>query len=207
MAAGRGLGYVPHVALGRMQRHCKRARHRAGIRLPPSSNWPRDRRWDAGIDRETGSCGTIVGGLGRGSAFRPSRLTRRRRVMRRFPVVARAGLSIIALFAAVVLSVTAQEVKDKGLADLAGQWQITYTNGAVRLYSIDNQGVATFEQENVKGRVFRKSEALLLSFAGDAKIERLTLGTDGRLFVEHFQQQADVVGKFPEIMGIGIQQK
>jgi hypothetical protein len=47
----------------------------------------------------------------------------------------------------------------------------------------------------------------LLSFQGDAKVERLTMGTDGRLFVEHFQQQADLLGKFPEIMGIGIRQK
>ena len=47
----------------------------------------------------------------------------------------------------------------------------------------------------------------MLLFAGDARIERLTMGTDGRLFVEHFPQQADLLGKMPEIMGIGIRQK
>jgi hypothetical protein len=118
-----------------------------------------------------------------------------------------ALLSITAVFTATALSVPAQEAKDKPLADLAGDWQITYTNGAVRHYSIDAQGVATFEGENLRGRVYRKSEALLLSFGGDARIERLTMGTDGRLFVEHFQQQSDALGKMPEIMGIGIRQK
>jgi hypothetical protein len=127
--------------------------------------------------------------------------------MRGSGVFARTGFSIAALFAAAALSVPAQEAKDKDVADLEGEWEITYTNGAVRLYSIDKQGAVTFERENMKGRVFRKSEALLLSFAGDAKIERLTMGRDGRLFVEHFQQQAELLGKVPTIMGIGIRQK
>lgn len=127
--------------------------------------------------------------------------------MRKSRAFTRTGLSIAACFAAAALSVPAQEAKDKDLADLTGEWEISYTNGAVRLYSIDKQGAVTFAQEGMKGRVSRKSEALLLGFAGDAKIERLTMGRDGRLFVEHFMQHAELLGKVPEIMGIGVRQE
>ena len=65
----------------------------------------------------------------------------------------------------------------------------------------------TSQQETRNGRISRKSEALLLMFGGDPKVERLTMGMDGRLFIEHYQQQADLVGKKLEIMGIGVRQK
>jgi hypothetical protein len=126
---------------------------------------------------------------------------------RRSRVCARTILTIAALATATAMTVSAQEAKDQAIADLVGEWQISYTNGSGRLYSIDRQGLVSFEREKMKGRVIRKSEALLLLFAGDARIERLTMGTDGRLFVEHFPQQADLLGKTPEIMGIGIRQK
>ncbi len=93
------------------------------------------------------------------------------------------------------------------MAGLVGDWQVTYTNGSVRHYTVDRQGFVVFEQEKRKGRAVRKSEATLLYFSGDTRVERLTLGIDGRLFIEHFSQQADLIGKFPEIMGIGIRQK
>ena len=48
---------------------------------------------------------------------------------------------------------------------------------------------------------------LLLTFEGDDKLEWLTLGTDGRLFVEHY----DPKGNFPEKkathIGIGVREK
>ena len=126
-------------------------------------------------------------------------------------VFTRTILSIAALIAAAALSVTAQEAKDtnkdKTIARLAGDWQISYTNGAVRHYSIDEQGFVTFEAEKRKAQISRKSEALLIAFGGESRVERLTMGTDGRLFIEHFQQQPDMLGKMPEIMGIGIRQK
>ena len=122
-------------------------------------------------------------------------------------VFARTILTIGVLATATVLTVPAQEAKDKAMAELAGEWQISYTNGSDRLYSIDRQGLVSFEREKMKGRVVRKSEALLLLFAGDARVERLTMGKDGRLFVEHFPQQPDLLGKMPEVMGIGIRQK
>jgi hypothetical protein len=124
-------------------------------------------------------------------------------------LLTRAIFSIAALVTSSAVLVPAQEPKDKAIADMAGEWQVSYTNGSIRVYAIDGQGLVTFksEQESRKGRVFRKSEAILLMFGGDPKVERLTMGTDGRLFVEHFQQQADLLGKKLEIMGIGIRQK
>ena len=58
------------------------------------------------------------------------------------------------------MSAPAEEKKDKALADLAGDWEVSYTNGSTRHYAIDKQGPVTFksEQESRKGRVFRKSE-------------------------------------------------
>ena len=77
-------------------------------------------------------------------------------------VFTRTILSIAALIAAAALSVTAQEAKDtnkdKTIARL-GDRQISYTNGAVRHYSIDEQGFVTFEAEKRKAQISRKSDA------------------------------------------------
>jgi hypothetical protein len=77
------------------------------------------------------------------------------------PVGTAISITIVVMAA---VSAPAQEARDKAIAGLAGEWQISYTNGSIRLYSIDKQGFVTFksEQETRKGRVFRKSEALLL---------------------------------------------
>ncbi len=117
-------------------------------------------------------------------------------------------LAVTSVATILTSSARPQDSKDsKAMTELAGVWHITYTNGSVRHYTIDKQGSTKFEQENRQGRAIRKSEANLLYFAGDTRMERLTLGIDGRLFVEHFAQQADLVGKSAEIMGVGIRQK
>jgi hypothetical protein len=96
---------------------------------------------------------------------------------------------------------------DKQIADLAGEWEVTYTNDAVRRYTIDKEGVVTLEATKQKSQITRKGEALMLAFQGDAKVERLTMGVDGRLFVEHFLSHTEPVQKRPHAIGIGIRQK
>jgi len=96
---------------------------------------------------------------------------------------------------------------DPLIADIVGEWQITYTNEAVRIYKFDPKGIATFEAEGRTGQVRRKSEALLLAFTGDEKQERLTMGVDGRLFVEHFLSRDDLIRGKAGTMGIGIRRK
>jgi hypothetical protein len=96
---------------------------------------------------------------------------------------------------------------DKQIADLAGEWEITYTNDAVRRYTIDKEGVVTFEATKQNMRITRKGEALMLAFQGDGKVERLRMGVDGRLFVEHFLSHTEPVEKRPHAIGIGIRQK
>lgn len=101
----------------------------------------------------------------------------------------------------------AQEPTDKQVAEMEGDWEVTYTNTSVRFYSIDKDGVVKFPEEGLKGQIRRKAEALLLGFEGDGKIERLTMGMDGRLFIEHFTEQAGLIEAKATIMGIGIRQK
>ncbi|MHC5539682.1 hypothetical protein ACYOEI_15805 [Singulisphaera rosea] len=102
---------------------------------------------------------------------------------------------------------TAQELADKQLAEMEGEWEITYTNAAVRTYRIDKDGVVRFSEEGLKGRIQRKSEALILGFEEDERVERLTMGMDGRLFIEHFAEEVELVETKATIMGIGIRQK
>jgi hypothetical protein len=101
----------------------------------------------------------------------------------------------------------AQEKGDTQIAVLAGEWKITYTNDAVRVYVIDTGGKVSFDEEKLKGQIKRKGAALLLEFEGDDRLERLTLGTDGRLFVEHYSPQGDFPDKKPAHIGIGVRQK
>jgi len=101
----------------------------------------------------------------------------------------------------------AQEKGDTQIAVLAGEWKITYTNDAVRVYVIDTGGKVSFDEEKLKGQIKRKGAALLLEFEGDDRLERLTLGTDGRLFVEHYNPKGDFPDKKPAHIGIGVRQK
>jgi hypothetical protein len=103
----------------------------------------------------------------------------------------------------------AQEKNDTGIGVLAGEWKIEYTHGAVRTYVIETDGkvTGTADEEKLKGQISRKDGVLLLIMAGDGKLERLTLGTDGRLFVEHYGNKDDYPEKKATHIGVGIRQK
>jgi hypothetical protein len=122
-----------------------------------------------------------------------------------------AAFAGAALVAAVVLAPgllgRAEEPADSQVAVLAGERKIVYTHDAVRVYSIDTDGKVSFDEEKLKGQIKRKGSALLLQFDGDDRIERLTLGTDGRLFVEHFNPKSDFPDGKAKHMGIGVRQK
>jgi hypothetical protein len=112
------------------------------------------------------------------------------------------------LLAASVPSV-AQEKNDTGISVLAGEWKIEYTHGAVRTYVIATDGkvTGTADEEKLKGQISRKDGILLLIMEGDGKLERLTLGTDGRLFVEHYANKDDYPEQKATHIGIGMRQK
>lgn len=122
-----------------------------------------------------------------------------------------------AAFAVAILGVAAfltpgvpgrgQDPADTQIAVLAGEWKVTYTHDAVREYKIDKDGWVTFEEEKLKGQIKRKGPALLLEFEGDDRLERLTLGTDGRLFVEHYNPKGDFPDGKAKHIGIGVRQK
>jgi hypothetical protein len=95
---------------------------------------------------------------------------------------------------------------DTPIAVLAGEWKITYSHDAVRVYTIEKDGKVTFDEEKLKGQIRRKDGILLLEFEGDNKLERLTLGGDGRLFVEHFDPKANWPDGKP-LIGIGTRQQ
>ncbi len=106
-------------------------------------------------------------------------------------------------------SANAQEKVDNQIAVLAGEWKITYTNDTGRVYVIDKDGKVLFDEEKAgwKGQIKRQEAALLLEFEGDNRLERLTLGTDGRLFLEHYYTSEFLDGKKPRHIGIGVRQK
>jgi hypothetical protein len=119
------------------------------------------------------------------------------------------GCLLSALGGVAAVPVTAQEKRDTGISVLAGEWQIDYTYGAVRTYVVEPDGKVsgTAEEEKLKGRITRKDGTLILIMEGDGKLERLTLGTDGRLFVEHYGNAADYPEKRATHIGIGVRQK
>jgi len=101
----------------------------------------------------------------------------------------------------------AEDKVDTQISVLAGEWKITYTNDAVRVYTIETSGKVSFAEEKLQGQIKRKDGALLLTFEGDNRLERLTLGTDGRLFVEHYDPKDDFPDKKAAHIGIGTRQK
>jgi hypothetical protein len=103
----------------------------------------------------------------------------------------------------------AQEKGDTGISVLAGEWKIEYTHGAVRTYVIEKDGKVSglADEEKLKGQISRKDSILLLVMESDGKLERLTLGTDGRLFVEHYGNKDDYPEKKATHIGIGVRQK
>jgi hypothetical protein len=116
-------------------------------------------------------------------------------------------LTALAAAAVGLLPARAEDKADTQITVLAGEWKITYTNDAVRVYTIDTSGKVSFAEEKLQGQIKRKDGALLLTFEGDNKVERLTLGTDGRLFVEHYDPKDDFPDKKAAHIGIGTRQK
>jgi hypothetical protein len=121
------------------------------------------------------------------------------------------ALALMALVTglAVCASVRAEEKTDTQIGVLAGEWQIDYTHDAVRTYVVEKDGqvAGTAGEEKLKGRITRKDGVLLLIFDGDGKLERLTLGSDGRLFVEHYGNADDYPAKKAKLIGVGVRQK
>ena len=95
---------------------------------------------------------------GPGALDETRRSPRRDIMKRRSRVCARTILTIAALATATAMTVSAQEAKDQAIADLVGEWQISYTNGAGPALLHRRQGLVSFEREKMKGRVIRKSE-------------------------------------------------
>jgi tetratricopeptide (TPR) repeat protein/tRNA A-37 threonylcarbamoyl transferase component Bud32 len=109
--------------------------------------------------------------------------------------------------AAVETAVAGRSLANDPIAAVAGEWKVTYTHDVVREYKIDKDGRVTFEEVKLKGQIKRKGPALLLEFAGDDRLERLTLGADGRLFVEHYNPKGDFPDGQAKHIGIGVRQK
>jgi hypothetical protein len=121
------------------------------------------------------------------------------------------GISLVLIAGlAVVTQARAAGIRDADpIAPLAEMWKITYTNDAERLYLIQKDGkvIGTAGDEKLNGRIRRKGKTLLLTFDGEDKVERLTPGTDGRLFLEHYHPASDYPDKKPMHIGIGVRQK
>lgn len=91
------------------------------------------------------------------------------------------------------------------ISDFAGTWAIKYGDGAVRVYTLDSDGLAVFPEENRQGRVFTKYGKVLLDF-GDGKLERLEL-VDSKLQVEHFDPATAYPDDAPRLFGVGERQR
>ncbi|HMF19177.1 MAG TPA: hypothetical protein VKE98_18350 [Gemmataceae bacterium] len=129
--------------------------------------------------------------------------------MNRLRVALILGSLLCSLGTLTCVRAVAQEKGDPGIGILAGEWKIEYTHGAVRVYVIDKIGsvAGTAEEEKLKGQISRKDGVLLLIMEGDGKLERLTLGVDGRLFVEHYNNKDDYPEKKATHIGIGARQR
>ena len=92
---------------------------------------------------------------------------------------------------------------DKQLAMLAGEWNITYSHGATREYTIHKDGRVSCPELNLEGKIQRKDDRLVLIFADAGSLEGLTLRADGRLFVDHYNPAAKYPGA-PTHTGLGI---
>jgi hypothetical protein len=118
--------------------------------------------------------------------------------------IALVSLGVGAALAAAAFVAWATPAADERPADLVGLWTVSYTNGATRVYIVDRAGNVTFADGRPVGVLSKQADGtLLLSLEGD-KLERITLGTDGRLFVEHYAPRAGFPGIPPTCVGIGV---
>lgn len=107
-----------------------------------------------------------------------------------------------------LLAAQAQISSSRGSSPgLAGQWRITYfPNKATRTYTIERNGRVYFRESSARSQIDKTDQGFLLRFDSEPKkLERLTLGNDGRLFVEHFNP-ANGFPNAPDQIGIGVRQ-
>jgi hypothetical protein len=97
----------------------------------------------------------------------------------------------------------APALKDKSPIP-AGTWTVTYhPNRAVRVYTVSADGEVSFSEFGSKAKAAVKEREVIINF-GDGKLERWTLGKDGRLFVEHFNPRDSYPNGPPDQIGIGV---
>lgn len=106
-----------------------------------------------------------------------------------------------------VPATVADEKSEVPFARLAGKWKIEYSSDATRGYIIDRDGSVSYPDANLKGKITRQDNMLLLVFEDDDKLERLTPAIDGRLLVEHYNPKANFPGKRWTVIGIGVREK
>ena len=113
-----------------------------------------------------------------------------------------AAVAFVALVL-VLPTPAAPALKDKNPIP-AGTWTVTYhPNRAVRVYTVTADGDVSFPEFGSKAKLAVRDREVTLDFA-DGKLERWTLGRDGRLFVEHFNPKASFPDGPPDQVGIGV---
>jgi len=86
----------------------------------------------------------------------------------------------------------------------AGVWTVTYhPNRAVRVYVVSAEGEVTFAEGRSKVKLVTKDKEIVLDLK-DGKLERWTVGKDGRLFVEHFNPRDGYPAGPPDQIGVGV---
>lgn len=109
---------------------------------------------------------------------------------------------LLVLLVVALTSTAAPALKDKSPIP-AGTWTVTYhPNRAVRVYTVTADGEVTLADFGGKGKLAVKDREIILDLS-DGKLERWTLGRDGRLFVEHFNPKASYPDSPPDQLGIG----
>lgn len=110
---------------------------------------------------------------------------------------------VLVLLAVASAAFAAPALKDKNPIP-AGTWTVTYhPNRAVRVYTVTADGEVTLAEFGGKGKLAVKDREIILDL-GDGKLERWTLGRDGRLFVEHFNPRSTYPDSPPDQIGIGV---
>jgi hypothetical protein len=71
------------------------------------------------------------------------------------------------------------------------------------VYAVGADGEVTFADTGAKASLVEKDKEVLLDFK-DGKLERWTLGKDGRLFVEHFNPRDSYPAGPPDQIGVGV---
>lgn len=87
----------------------------------------------------------------------------------------------------------------------AGVWTVKYhPNQATRVYVVDENGDVAFPDADADAKIkpmIEKNGEILIDFK-DGKLERWTIGKDGRLFIEHFNPK-ESYPHTPDQIGIG----